>query len=162
MTWTILPAGTSASIAFRKRTRYAFFCGVPDCLLCCLLLNKTENPKWLREENTICPDWIFKDLDLRSQVDQALSSYRSTLEKQLAALGSSVASIGDKVARGVRESLKKTKVAPKFKGPSGELWAGRGAKPRWLVAAIKEGKKAEDFLIKKTTRTSKKARRRKK
>ena len=57
----MLVGGTSASIAFRKRTRYAFFCGVPDCLLCCLLLNKTENPKWLREENTICPDWIFKD-----------------------------------------------------------------------------------------------------
>ncbi len=101
-------------------------------------------------------------LDLRSQVDEALTSYRSTLEKQLAALGTSVASIGDKVARGVRGSLKGTKVAPKFKGPSGELWAGRGAKPRWLVAAIKEGKKAEDFLIEKTTRTSKKARRRKK
>ena len=101
-------------------------------------------------------------LDLRSQVDEALTSYRSTLEKQLAALGSSVASIGGKVARGVRGSLKGTKVAPKFKGPSGELWAGRGAKPRWLVAAIKEGKKAEDFLIEKTNRTSKKARRRKK
>ena len=101
-------------------------------------------------------------LDLRSQVDEALTGYRSTLEKQLAALGSSVASIGGKVARGVRGSLKGTKVAPKFKGPSGELWAGRGAKPRWLVAAIKEGKNAEDFLIKKTTRTSKKARRRKK
>jgi DNA-binding protein H-NS len=66
------------------------------------------------------------------------------------------------VARGVRGSLKGTKVAPKFKGPSGELWAGRGAKPRWLVTAIKEGKKAEDFLIEKTTRTAKKARRRKK
>ena len=95
-------------------------------------------------------------LDLRSQVDEALTGYRSTLEKQLAALGSSVASIGGS------GSLKGTKVAPKFKGPSGELWAGRGAKPRWLVAAIKEGKKAEDFLIEKTTRTAKEARRRKK
>ena len=51
-------------------------------------------------------------LDLRSQVDEALTGYRSTLEKQLAALGSSVASIGGKVARGVRGSLKGTKVAP--------------------------------------------------
>ena len=101
-------------------------------------------------------------VDLRSQVDEALTGYRSTLEKQLAALGSSVASIGGKMARGARGSLKGTKVAPKFKGPSGELWAGRGAKPRWLVAAIKEGKKAEDFLIEKTPGTAKKARRRKK
>jgi DNA-binding protein H-NS len=101
-------------------------------------------------------------VDLRSQVDEALTGYRSTLEKQLAALGSSVASIGGKVARGVRGSLKGTKVSPKFKGPSGELCAGRGAKPRWLVAAIKEGKKAEDFLIEKTKGTAKKARRKKK
>jgi DNA-binding protein H-NS len=28
-----------------------------------------------------------------------------------------------------------------------EAWAGRGLKPRWLTAAIKTGKKAEDFLI---------------
>jgi hypothetical protein len=44
-------------------------------------------------------------LDLRSQVDEALTGYRSTLEKQLAALGSSVASIGGS------GSLKGTKVA---------------------------------------------------
>jgi DNA-binding protein H-NS len=28
-----------------------------------------------------------------------------------------------------------------------ETWAGRGLKPRWLTAAIKTGKKPEDFLI---------------
>ena len=85
-------------------------------------------------------------MDLRSQVDEALTGYRSTLERQLAALGSSVASLGGKVARGVRGSkLKGMKVAPKYRGSGGELWAGRGATPRWLVAAIKEGKKLEDF-----------------
>jgi DNA-binding protein H-NS len=86
---------------------------------------------------------------LRNQVDEALTGYRSTLERQLEALGSSVASLGGKVARGMRGStLKGRKVAAKYKGPSGELWAGRGATPRWLVAAIKgTGKKREDFLI---------------
>ena len=24
-------------------------------------IDATENPKWLSEENTICPDWISKD-----------------------------------------------------------------------------------------------------
>ena len=38
--------------------------------------------------------------------------------------------------------------------------AGRGATPRWLKAAIKEGKKAEDFLIEKTVGKAKKARKR--
>jgi DNA-binding protein H-NS len=95
--------------------------------------------------------------------DEALTGYRSTLERQLEALGSSVASLGGKVARGIRGStLKGRKVAAKYKGPSGELWAGRGATPRWLVAAIKEGKKLEDFLIDKAAPTKKATKRRKK
>jgi DNA-binding protein H-NS len=85
-------------------------------------------------------------LDLREEVNEALSGFRTTLEKQLEQLGASVASV---VKRG-RRSMKGRKVPAKYKGPAGELWAGRGAKPRWLVAAIKEGKKAEDFLIEKT------------
>jgi len=40
-------------------------------------------------------------------------------------------------------------VAPKYRNPEspGETWAGRGLKPRWLAAAIKGGKKLEDFAI---------------
>src|SRR3954471_22037678 len=102
-------------------------------------------------------------MDLRNQVDEALTGYRSTLERQLEALGSSVASLGGKVARGMRGSkLKGTKVAAKYRGPDGETWAGRGARPRWLVAAIKEGKKLEDFLIDKATPAKKVTKRRKK
>jgi DNA-binding protein H-NS len=88
-------------------------------------------------------------MDLRTQVESALSGYRSTLEKQLAALGTSVTSLGGKVARGGRSAMKGRKVAPKYHGPGGELWAGRGATPRWLVAAVKGGKKRDDFLIDK-------------
>jgi DNA-binding protein H-NS len=90
-------------------------------------------------------------LDLRDQVDQAISGYRTIIEEQLAALGGSIAAFGGKVARGMRgNAMKGRKVAAKYRGPSGELWAGRGATPRWLVAAMKEtGKKREDFLIDK-------------
>jgi len=49
-------------------------------------------------------------------------------------------------------SALKGKVPPKYRGPSGETWAGRGAKPRWLVAAIKDGKKIDQFLIDKPVR----------
>jgi DNA-binding protein H-NS len=101
-------------------------------------------------------------MDLRNQVDEALTGYRSTLERQLEALGSSVASLGGKVARGGRSAMKGRKVAPKYRGPEGEKWAGRGATPRWLKAAIKEGKKLEDFAIEKTVGKAKKARRKKK
>ena len=102
-------------------------------------------------------------MNLRNQVDEALTGYRSTLERQLAALGSSVASLGGKVARGMRGNLLKgRKVPAKYRGPEGETWAGRGARPRWLVAAIKEGKKLEDFLIDKATPTKRATKRRKK
>jgi DNA-binding protein H-NS len=36
-----------------------------------------------------------------------------------------------------------------YRSPSGETWAGRGQRPKWLVAAMKKGKKIESFLIKK-------------
>ena len=45
-------------------------------------------------------------------------------------------------------SLKGRKVPPKYRSRSGETWAGRGQRPRWLVAAMKNGKKIESFLIK--------------
>jgi DNA-binding protein H-NS len=97
-------------------------------------------------------------LDLRDQVEGALSGYRATLEKQLASLGGSIASLGGKVARRGRSAMKGRKVPAKYKGPGGETWAGRGARPRWLVAALKEGKKIEDFAIEKTVGKTKKRR----
>jgi DNA-binding protein H-NS len=102
-------------------------------------------------------------MDLRNEVEDALSGYRGTLEKQLAALGSSVASVGGRIARGGRRSLKGMKVAPKYRDSSGNTWAGRGATPRWLKAAIKEGKNLEDFAIDKTVgKAAKKARKKRK
>lgn len=38
-------------------------------------------------------------------------------------------------------------VAPKFRGPNGETWSGRGLTPRWLSALISEGKSKESFAI---------------
>ena len=101
-------------------------------------------------------------MNLRNQVDEALTGYRSTLERQLEALGSSVASLGGKVARGGWSAMKGRKVAPKYRGPEGDTWAGRGAIPRWLKAAIKEGGKLEDFAIEKTLGKAKKARKKRK
>jgi DNA-binding protein H-NS len=95
---------------------------------------------------------------LRKQVDVALSVQRTKLEKQLQALGSSIVSFERGRGAG-RRSLKGTKVAPKYRGPSGETWAGRGATPRWLEAAIKEGKKLESFLIDKSSLAGRKKRR---
>jgi DNA-binding protein H-NS len=43
------------------------------------------------------------------------------------------------------------KVLPKYRNPKNrsETWAGRGKRPRWLVAQLRSGKKVEDFQIKR-------------
>ena len=81
-------------------------------------------------------------MDLRQRVDETLHRRRAEIEKQLAALTG-----GRRVSGG--SVLKGRKVPPKYRSRSGETWAGCGAKPRWLVDAIKEGRKLEDFLIEK-------------
>jgi DNA-binding protein H-NS len=83
-------------------------------------------------------------MSLRTQIDRRLAELRAELEKQLAALD------GQPKLKGqsrISSSLKGKKVPPKYRSRSGETWAGRGARPRWLVAAMKKGKKIEDFLI---------------
>jgi DNA-binding protein H-NS len=85
-------------------------------------------------------------LRLRDDVGKELNRKTVMLRSQLARLGGAIAS-----SRGRGGSLKGKKVPPKYRDRSGNTWAGRGAKPRWLVAAIKEGKKLEDFAVEKTT-----------
>jgi DNA-binding protein H-NS len=91
---------------------------------------------------------IEKLVALKGQVEAMLSSkvveQRRTLESELSKLGRFEGGKStSKVARGYGA------VAPKYRNPENptETWAGRGLTPRWLTAAIKSGKKAEDFLI---------------
>ena len=84
-------------------------------------------------------------LQLRDDVGKELNRKSTELQSQLARLGGEIAP-----GRGRGSSLKGKKVPAKYRDKAGNTWAGRGAKPRWLVAAIKEGKKLEDFAIGKT------------
>jgi DNA-binding protein H-NS len=87
---------------------------------------------------------------LRAQVDVILSSKvaeeRRSVQEQLHRLdrlmGTSLPAKG--AGRGVRGP-----VAPKYRNPEdpNQTWAGRGLKPRWLAAALKRGKKLDDFTI---------------
>jgi DNA-binding protein H-NS len=85
-------------------------------------------------------------LQLRDDVGGTLARKATELQQQLAALDEDA-----RVGRGRGGSaMKGQKVAPKYRGPGGETWAGRGAMPRWMTEAVKEGKKREDFLIDKS------------
>jgi len=86
-------------------------------------------------------------MDLRKRVGETLLKRRAELEKELAALD------GQPKGKAIRTgSLKGREVPPKYRSRSGETWAGRGARPKWMVEALKKGKKMEDFLIDKKRR----------
>ena len=46
-------------------------------------------------------------------------------------------------------ALKGRKLPPRYRNPKNrkETWAGRGNRPRWLVAALKGGRKLEAFAV---------------
>ena len=94
---------------------------------------------------------IEKLVKLQSGVEatlaQKVSEERRALQQELTKLGGYA---GAKKARGGRLGP----AAPKYRNPenSSETWAGRGLKPRWLTAAMKSGKKLEDFAIRRTSK----------
>jgi DNA-binding protein H-NS len=96
-------------------------------------------------------------LKLRDDVGKELSRKADQLKTQLAQLGTEV--VAPRM-RGRGSALRGRKVPPKYRSRTGETWAGRGARPRWLVAAIKEGKRLEDFAVEKTVASRKASNRR--
>jgi len=93
---------------------------------------------------------IDKLSKLKEQVDATLSTKvieeRRALQGQLENLERLATSRLQ--ARGGRGGTRGA-VAPKYRNPENpsETWAGRGLRPRWLAAALKSGKKLEDFSI---------------
>jgi DNA-binding protein H-NS len=99
---------------------------------------------------------IAKLLDLRAKVDAAISeklqSRRHELEAELSKLDGYAG--GARRGRPAGRGGPRGAAAPKYRNPenSAETWAGRGLKPRWLTAAMKGGKKLEDFAIGEVTK----------
>lgn len=87
-------------------------------------------------------------LELRGEIDRRLTEQKLNLKRQLGLLGEGHRRPGRPAARTGRVSLLRgVKVPPKYRGPEGETWAGRGATPKWLTTLIKQGHSIEDFAI---------------
>lgn len=92
---------------------------------------------------------------LHEQISRILStritSEKRELEKRLAVLNRGGNGIGDAAPSyngNGKERRKYPMVLPKYRNPlTAETWSGRGKQPRWLVAAMKTGRKIEDFEI---------------
>jgi DNA-binding protein H-NS len=96
-------------------------------------------------------------LALKERVDTTLARLvdkrRDEITAQLARLNSlGEQSRAGRLSKVNGQPAKGRIVEPKYRNPSNpaETWAGRGLRPRWLVAAMKStGKKLEHFAIRR-------------
>ena len=54
---------------------------------------------------------------------------------------------GTKVSVATKAKRSWPKVAPKYRDEHGNTWAARGSQPRWLRAALAEGRTLESFAV---------------
>jgi DNA-binding protein H-NS len=103
-------------------------------------------------------------VELRADIEKALKRKIAVERKELQSRMDALAAFGNGTGRATHERtpgrrrgaqsakakvhpLKGRKAPPKYRGPNGETWAGRGVAPKWLTALEKKGKKRESFLI---------------
>lgn len=85
-------------------------------------------------------NWLAEAGTVGYSIQDVLAEIRSRLPAQGTAPG--------KRTRSPRADKGKT-AAPKYRGPNGELWSGRGQPPNWMKPLLAAGKTKEDFLIDK-------------
>ncbi len=84
----------------------------------------------------------------QSEVSAAIADIRA----KMAQYGITVSDIvgKERKTRAKKERKSATagrKVAPKYRGKSGELWTGRGRRPAWVEAELASGRTLEDLAI---------------
>ena len=91
---------------------------------------------------------VYALLELRREVENTLTERGRDLETANCTVGRRTKAPGRPAGQAGRASaLRGVKIAPKYRGPGGETWAGRGATPRWLASLLKEGHSIEEFSI---------------
>jgi DNA-binding protein H-NS len=100
----------------------------------------------------------IKSKDFHATVQDILSkmaAFGITVKDLQAGKGKSKAGRSAKGKAGTAKSVKVPKaarkesnpVAPKYRGPHGETWTGRGLTPKWLSTLIAQGHAKDSFLI---------------
>jgi DNA-binding protein H-NS len=86
-----------------------------------------------------------------------IKAEKHELDKRLAVLGRGMDVTGfadGSRSLGEKPRRKYPRVLPKYRNPqTSETWSGRGKRPRWLVAAMKSGRKIEEFRIRESNPT---------
>lgn len=87
-----------------------------------------------------------------ARIKEAIQFYGLTAEDLFGGRGRKPTRLGrpaTKAAAGAGAKRKNAgkRVPIKYRDDAGNTWTGRGLKPRWLTAALSEGKKLEDFQV---------------
>jgi DNA-binding protein H-NS len=64
------------------------------------------------------------------------------------------ADVRSALKNGAAHQSRPLRLKAKYRNPKNkaQTWAGRGLKPRWLTDLLKQGKKLEEFVIRRTVR----------
>jgi DNA-binding protein H-NS len=95
--------------------------------------------------------------ELQARVSKAIQTKKDnakveTLQKLKALAVSEGYSLDELLGKGPggrrQRSDKGVKLKPKYVGPNGEIYTGRGPTPKWLKTLERKGEKREKFLVK--------------
>jgi len=102
-------------------------------------------------------DLWFLHEEISRMLSERITSEKRELEKRLSILNNGRDAIDRVDASPVLNAngtvrRKYPRVFPKYRNPQmpSETWSGRGKQPRWLAAAIRAGRKIDDFKIRES------------
>src|SRR4051812_27655769 len=82
----------------------------------------------------------------QTKQEEARQTTRQAIETQLQATGLSLRDLFPELLPG-RRSGEAGSIPPRYRGPNGEEWSGRGHTPRWLTALEATGRQRDEFRI---------------
>jgi len=87
----------------------------------------------------------------QTKQEEARHTTRQAIEARLQATGLSLRDLFPELLPG-RRSGETGSLPPKYRGPNGEEWSGRGHTPKWLTALEATGRQRDEFRIREETR----------
>jgi len=95
---------------------------------------------------------IAQRADLEKRIAEAQNQERASaiaqIKQLMAQYGLTAADLGGKATPHRAGPRKGSKVPVKYRDPvSGNGWSGRGLQPKWLQAALAQGRKLSDFAV---------------
>ena len=78
---------------------------------------------------------------------EKMNAFGITLKHLIDEKPSLAATLGAGRPKSSKQVKSKNPVPPKFRGPNGEVWSGRGLTPMWLSTLIEQGNDREKFRV---------------